>query len=87
MDETAKARLAQRIATYLNQQGYRARTGKMWHHATIRGIVCNLTYTGVLRCGESFPICSLFSPAEALVSDDRMTDSMEDKITGSVLHS
>ena len=44
---------AQRIATYLNRQGYRARTGKMWHHATIRGIVCNLTYTGVLRCGKS----------------------------------
>ena len=44
---------AQRIATYLNKQGYRARTGKMWHHASIRGIVCNLTYTGVLRCGES----------------------------------
>ena len=44
---------AQRIATYLNNLGYRARTGKMWHHASIRGIVCNLTYTGVLRCGES----------------------------------
>ena len=44
---------AQRIATYLNRQSYRARTGKMWHHATIRGIVCNLTYTGILRCGES----------------------------------
>ena len=25
----------------------------MWHHATVRGILCNLTYTGVLRCGES----------------------------------
>lgn len=44
---------AQRIATHLNQLGYRARSGKMWHHATIRGIVCNLTYTGVLRSGES----------------------------------
>ena len=44
---------AQRIATYLNNQGYRARTGKMWHHASIRGIICNLTYTGVLRSGES----------------------------------
>lgn len=44
---------AQRIATYLNNQGYRARTGKKWHHATIRGIICNLTYTGVLRSGES----------------------------------
>ena len=44
---------AQRIATYLNELGYRARSGKKWHHATIRGIICNLTYTGVLRCGES----------------------------------
>ena len=35
---------AQRIATYLNKLGYRARSGKMWHHATIRGIICNLTY-------------------------------------------
>lgn len=42
---------AQRIATYLNNLGYRARTGKKWHHATIRGII--LTYTGVLRSGES----------------------------------
>ena len=39
---------AQRIATYLNNLGYRARTGKMWHHASVRGIICNLTYTGVL---------------------------------------
>lgn len=37
---------AQRIATYLNKLGYRARTGKMWHHASIRGIVCNLTLYG-----------------------------------------
>lgn len=44
---------AQRIASYLNDLGYRARSGKPWHHATIRGIVCNLTYTGILRCGES----------------------------------
>ena len=44
---------AQRIATYLNKLGYRARSGKPWHHATIRGIICNLTYTGVLRSGES----------------------------------
>ena len=43
----------QRIATYLNNLGYRARTGKMWHHSSIRGIICNLTYTGVLRSGES----------------------------------
>ncbi len=57
---------AQRIATYLNKQGYRARTGKMWHHASIRGIVCNLTYTGILRCGESrsqeLPHLQIISP-------------------------
>ena len=57
---------AQRIATYLNKQGYRARTGKMWHHASIRGIICNLTYTGVLRCGESrsqeLPHLQIISP-------------------------
>lgn len=44
---------AQRIATYLNKLGYRARSSKMWHHASIRGIICNLTYTGVLRSGDS----------------------------------
>lgn len=44
---------AHRITTWLNNNGYRARTGKMWHEATIRGILRNLTYTGVLRSGES----------------------------------
>ncbi len=43
----------QRISTYLNDLGYRARTGKKWHPASIRGILGNLTYTGVLRSGES----------------------------------
>lgn len=59
---------AQRIATYLNEQGYRARTGKPWHHASIRGIICNLTYTGVLRCGESrspvLPQLQIISPEQ-----------------------
>lgn len=57
---------AQRIATHLNKLGYRARSGKMWHHATIRGIICNLTYTGVLRSGESrsqvLPHLQIISP-------------------------
>lgn len=44
---------AQRITTFLNSNGYRTRTGKMWHPASIHGILCNLTYTGVLRSGES----------------------------------
>jgi len=42
-----------RITTWLNEQGYRARTGKPWHAASIRGILNNLTYAGVLRSGES----------------------------------
>lgn len=44
---------AQRITTFLNANGYRARSGKMWHPASIHGILCNPTYTGVLRSGES----------------------------------
>lgn len=44
---------AQRIATFLNENGYRARSGKKWHPATIRGMLRNLTYTGILRCGDS----------------------------------
>lgn len=43
----------QRIATYLNELGYRARSGKPWHPATITHILANPTYTGVLRSGES----------------------------------
>ena len=43
----------QHIATYLNDNGYRARSGKSWHPASIRGMVRNLTYTGVLRCGDA----------------------------------
>ena len=42
-----------RITTWLNEQGYRARSGKPWHAASIRGILNNLTYTGVLRSGEA----------------------------------
>lgn len=38
----------------------------MWHHATIRGIICNLTYTGILRSGKSrspvLPHLQLISP-------------------------
>ncbi|MBQ8503534.1 MAG: recombinase family protein, partial [Clostridia bacterium] len=59
---------AHRITTWLNNNGYRARTGKMWHEATIRGILCNLTYTGVLRSGDSrsevIPELQIISPEQ-----------------------
>ena len=58
---------AQRIATYLNTRGYRARTGKPWHHASIRGILCNLTYTGILRSGES---CSEIQPHLQIITPE-----------------
>jgi len=43
----------QRIATWLNEHGYRTRKAKMWTSPTIRGIIRNLTYTGILRSGEA----------------------------------
>ena len=58
----------QRITTFLNEHGYRARTGKPWHPASVRNIVCNLTYTGVLRSGESrsevLPHLQIISPEQ-----------------------
>ncbi|MCI6937698.1 MAG: recombinase family protein [Clostridiales bacterium] len=59
---------AQRIATYLNRLGYRTRAGKNWHPASIRGILCNPTYTGVLRSGDSrsdvLPELQIISPRQ-----------------------
>lgn len=43
----------QRIANYLRQINIKNRTDKNWHPASIRGMLRNLTYTGVLRCGQS----------------------------------
>lgn len=43
---------AQCIANHLNEQGYKNRAGNNWHPATIQGIMRNITYVGILRCGE-----------------------------------
>lgn len=45
---------AQRIANYLNSQGYKNRTGENWHPATIQSILHNVLYTGVLRSGDTY---------------------------------
>ena len=42
-----------RIANFLNDNGYRARSGKPWHQASVCGILGNLTYTGVLRSADA----------------------------------
>jgi len=42
-----------KIASLLNEEGIKTRAGKNWHHASINGMIRNLTYTGILRSGES----------------------------------
>ncbi|MEM5769520.1 MAG: recombinase family protein, partial [Bacillota bacterium] len=42
-----------KIASILNDEGIKTRSGKNWHHASLNGMIRNLTYTGVLRSGES----------------------------------
>lgn len=42
----------QRIANYLHKSAILNRSGKNWHPATIRHILHNVLYTGVLRSGE-----------------------------------
>ena len=71
---TAEGYGDQRIATFLNSMGYRARTGKMWHHSSIRGIITNLTYTGVLRCGDSR---SSILPELQIVSEQQFNRAQE----------
>ncbi len=44
---------AQRISNYLNTNGYKNRTGKNWHPATIQSILRNQLYIGILRSGET----------------------------------
>ncbi len=44
---------AQRIANYLNANGYKNRSGKNWHPATIQSILRNVLYIGILRSGDA----------------------------------
>ena len=43
----------QKIANYLNANGYRNPTGNPWSHNTIRNILQNETYVGILRSGNT----------------------------------
>jgi DNA invertase Pin-like site-specific DNA recombinase len=42
-----------KIANTLIDEGVKTRKGKNFHHSSINGMIRNLTYTGVLRSGES----------------------------------
>lgn len=43
----------QKIANYLNDKGYANPTGNRWSHNTIRNILQNETYIGILRSGNT----------------------------------
>ena len=43
----------QKIANYLNDNGYPNPTGNRWSHNTIRNILKNETYVGILKSGET----------------------------------
>ncbi len=43
----------QRISTYLYERHIFARSGKNWHPSSIRGILRNPTYIGILRFGDA----------------------------------
>ena len=43
----------QRVATYLNENGIKTRSGDNWYPSSIRGMINNTTYTGILRSGEA----------------------------------
>ena len=43
----------QKIANFLNENGYLNRTGNAWSYNTIRNILHNTTYLGILRSGDS----------------------------------
>lgn len=45
---------ALRIAAFLNESGVRTKKGNAWHPASIRHILINPTYCGILRSGESY---------------------------------
>ena len=57
-----------RIANYLNENGYRNHSGGKWVQASVRTILNNPTYTGVLRCGDSrsdiIPELQIISPEQ-----------------------
>lgn len=43
---------AQRIANYFNAKGLKNREGKNWHPSSIKGMMRNVLYIGILRSGE-----------------------------------
>lgn len=49
----SEGRGAQSLANLLNSMGLKNRSGQNWHPSTIRAMLKNITYIGILRSGES----------------------------------
>lgn len=49
---TTEGRGAQSICNVLNQMGLKNRAGKNWHPASVRNILKNIMYVGILRSGS-----------------------------------
>lgn len=63
----------QRIANHLNGQGIKNKGGMNWHPSTVRGILRNCLYVGILRSGDS---CS--DPIESLrIVDDQTFNAVQ----------
>lgn len=69
----------QKIANYLNDNGYSNPTGNRWSYNTVRNIIHNPTYTGYLRSGNSR---SPFIPELQIISQeqfDRAQDILQQR--------
>lgn len=67
-----------KIAGLLNEMGIKPRQRASWHEATIGNILHNITYTGVLRSGEShsdvIPELQIISPENFLLAQKIMQE-------------
>ena len=63
-----------RIANFLNESGYRTRQGGRWVQASVRTILCNPTYSGILRCGDTH---SPILPELQIITSDQFETAQE----------
>jgi len=64
----------QKIANYLNEHGFSNRSGGKWSHNSIRNILHNQTYTGILRSGESR---SALLPELQIITEEQFTRAQD----------
>ncbi len=71
-----------KIANLISGQGIKTRTGGNWHEATVGHILHNITYTGVLRSGESqseiFPELQIIDPGTFELAQKLMAERVNE---------